>query len=870
MTIKHLKHVLGASICLALTLTGSALAAPLFPDVPEDHWARDAVATLSAKGVVEGYPDGTFKGDRAASRWETAIIVARLLSKLEQDHVSFATRAELEQLQKLTQSLRVELDALGVRVDRLEQETARLDNRVTELERITFYGEYEARVGTQHTRNTGSPSLGNPALIDFNTAIGSATGAGGIIPAPSAAAGMPMNTFVFGILSIGDWSSGRPLTNGNTLTSKLTLGTIAKLTQDIEAGAEFAAYSSGGDSIVDAYWGVSAPTLSNPFSTPVGPGIESAQGLDHRPFTKLTLDNFWVKHKPSNTTLVIGSIHDQHFDPFVYVPQPNPCYYGPKYLDTYGIKLGGDVALSEDNSTRFTWEALGGRLADGNVNSLFPDAHYSTRTEGANCAFLFDKDRGSVRLNFLHTANRETDGGAYMAGLIQTANNSLQWVNPNGYFINQLDAQQTAGMGSQTDIRPISMIAALGNDGITGVAGIPNYGGIGPQNMLTYGISAKYQFDCVFRPQVFFEWATSNYKPQRNSDYAVDGQAMRAGANVSLFNNKLDLRGEYVAVDPTYDPFIIQYPTVEGISAVLWRTPGFTYSNSLFSLHDTEVYTHNREGWHGTLAWKFAPTGKISFTYGSHQQRKSSLQDVRYSANSIAPGTPTTPVIGYSPGFIDPVFGGFSTATFASDGTNDYAIVLENPVARTKRWEVAAGYKYLFNPGKSARGIMLTGGARSTHFTRHSHLSELVAGDAGIAGESQNYANFYIDGWRVGLDYDLSDRFVLSLGYTSVDLFGHLDPLGTMSHYAVSSGTTDFEVLNLEQRIPSLGFEWKVSDSVTWGVEGKFYQTHDRVKEDIYPCPSIPSLNISYGPQTGTHPFNWQCYQITSNIDIKF
>ncbi|CAN0474385.1 unnamed protein product, partial [Phaeothamnion confervicola] len=56
-----------------------AFAAPLFPDVKDDHWAKDAVAALAAKGLLEGYPDGTFKGDRAATRWEVAMIVARLL-----------------------------------------------------------------------------------------------------------------------------------------------------------------------------------------------------------------------------------------------------------------------------------------------------------------------------------------------------------------------------------------------------------------------------------------------------------------------------------------------------------------------------------------------------------------------------------------------------------------------------------------------------------------------------------------------------------------------------------------------------------------------------------------------------------------------
>ena len=53
----------------------------------------DAVKALAARGMLEGYPDGTFKGDRAASRYEVAMIVARMLARMEAEHATFATRA---------------------------------------------------------------------------------------------------------------------------------------------------------------------------------------------------------------------------------------------------------------------------------------------------------------------------------------------------------------------------------------------------------------------------------------------------------------------------------------------------------------------------------------------------------------------------------------------------------------------------------------------------------------------------------------------------------------------------------------------------------------------------------------------------------
>ena len=51
----------------------------LFPDVAENHWAYKYVTTLAKKGILEGYPDGEFKGDRMMTRYEFAAIVYRIV-----------------------------------------------------------------------------------------------------------------------------------------------------------------------------------------------------------------------------------------------------------------------------------------------------------------------------------------------------------------------------------------------------------------------------------------------------------------------------------------------------------------------------------------------------------------------------------------------------------------------------------------------------------------------------------------------------------------------------------------------------------------------------------------------------------------------
>ena len=51
-----------------------------FSDVPEGHWASNAVIELSSKGVLEGYGDGTFRGNRNITRYEAATLISRVLA----------------------------------------------------------------------------------------------------------------------------------------------------------------------------------------------------------------------------------------------------------------------------------------------------------------------------------------------------------------------------------------------------------------------------------------------------------------------------------------------------------------------------------------------------------------------------------------------------------------------------------------------------------------------------------------------------------------------------------------------------------------------------------------------------------------------
>ncbi len=116
-----MKKILALAAAAALTAGVSAYAANPFSDVTPDDWAYAAVSDLSVQGVVEGYPDGTFKGERNMTRYELAQIVARLMAK--EDQLNAEQKATLN---KLAAEFADELANLGVRVSNLEKKVGNI------------------------------------------------------------------------------------------------------------------------------------------------------------------------------------------------------------------------------------------------------------------------------------------------------------------------------------------------------------------------------------------------------------------------------------------------------------------------------------------------------------------------------------------------------------------------------------------------------------------------------------------------------------------------------------------------------------------------------------------------------------------------
>jgi predicted nucleic acid-binding Zn-ribbon protein len=119
-----------------LTVLSLGFGLAQFSDVPAGHWAKEAVESLAAKGIIVGFPDGTFRGNEPITRYQAALIIYRLLQQIEEElkakgespTMEAMSSEDLEALKNAIQELAAELAALGVRVSALEDSAATKDD----------------------------------------------------------------------------------------------------------------------------------------------------------------------------------------------------------------------------------------------------------------------------------------------------------------------------------------------------------------------------------------------------------------------------------------------------------------------------------------------------------------------------------------------------------------------------------------------------------------------------------------------------------------------------------------------------------------------------------------------------------------------
>jgi hypothetical protein len=151
--MKKFAIAVAAVILAALAVPALAATNP-FMDVPASHWAYDAVAQLASRGVISGYPDGSFKGTQPSTRYEMASIIARALGRIDFEK---ASKQDVEMMRRLIVEFKDELDALGVKVDSLDERVAILETDIGGWS-MAAHLRFDAKFGT--TDNNGRTFYG--------------------------------------------------------------------------------------------------------------------------------------------------------------------------------------------------------------------------------------------------------------------------------------------------------------------------------------------------------------------------------------------------------------------------------------------------------------------------------------------------------------------------------------------------------------------------------------------------------------------------------------------------------------------------------------------------------------------------------------
>ena len=167
---KQFAAIFAATAVLGVT---TAFAANPFSDVTPDSWAYQAVSQLANAGIVNGYPDGTFKGQNNITRYEMAQMVAKAMAN--QDRANAEQQAMIN---RLADEFSNELNNLGVRVARLEDRVgnvkvtgdARLRYRDAEHEKSKF----DARARVQFNAKVNDRTDAVVRLTSGNFELGNA------------------------------------------------------------------------------------------------------------------------------------------------------------------------------------------------------------------------------------------------------------------------------------------------------------------------------------------------------------------------------------------------------------------------------------------------------------------------------------------------------------------------------------------------------------------------------------------------------------------------------------------------------------------------------------------------------------------------
>ncbi len=298
------------SALLLAVAVGPALAQQPFSDVPVNHWAYDALNELAEKGVMEGYPDGTFRGKQSLTRYEFAQAIARMLDRIEQlggvggppgppgppgpaapgVGLTPEQQATLDKLAKEfgpeLRALRSDLDSLTRRVEDLEARPG------AELPQVIVSGDISWRVGTYGTE------LGSIVVEEEKTSTGYPWAGGLLIDGGVQSAYGGINVPGLGSIPISDALKDAYKTD-DFMTVKTWLDFDAALTRNMDIKVSL---MTGPE-----YNQINSPAAYEVFGSPIG---FSGNGV----MDTVAVDQAWAKWQTDFITPAEVVVGKQYFD----------------------------------------------------------------------------------------------------------------------------------------------------------------------------------------------------------------------------------------------------------------------------------------------------------------------------------------------------------------------------------------------------------------------------------------------------------------------------------------------------------------------------------------------------------------------------
>lgn len=330
---KKIAAALAVTFALGVT---SAFAANPFVDVPAKHWAYDAVSKLAQAGIVDGYGDGTFRGDKNITRYEMAQIVAKALAKEDK-----ANAEQKALLNKLSAEFSEELDNLGVRVSKLEKNAPTV--KISADARIRGWENGAVKAATGKIDNTLSKDKFDQRLrlyvdgdvnkdVSFKSRIAIQNGSNN----DYAAAADKNFSFDYGYFNFKDVIGSADLSVGR---------------HDLVMGYSLVSDITGGYDGVKAYFGgdkVKAIVGYGDISNRTGSVADNNRALhNHVDKSDIEVTTAEIKYTPSNSFQTIGTVYYSNTKNYNY----EVYGLGAKAKLDKNFTLTGEYAKNEASDT---------------------------------------------------------------------------------------------------------------------------------------------------------------------------------------------------------------------------------------------------------------------------------------------------------------------------------------------------------------------------------------------------------------------------------------------------------------------------------------------------------------------------------------